>query len=109
MIKETDARAVLNGARIDYWLSVGAQPSENVHVLIKKYGTNGSHLAAQAEALEKLKVRPAPPPAVPIPLPKKEEPAAATPADAAESASEEVAAEPQPEATPAEESAEKSE
>jgi len=30
MVNETDARAVLNGERIDYWLSVGAQPSEKV-------------------------------------------------------------------------------
>ena len=34
-----DARAVLKGERIDYWLGVGAQPSEKVKVLIKKYGT----------------------------------------------------------------------
>ena len=42
MVKETDARAVLNSERVDYWLGVGAQPSENVRVLIKKYGTNGT-------------------------------------------------------------------
>ena len=54
MVPETDARAMLNGERIDYWLSVGAQPSPKVDVLIKKYGTNGSHLEAQKEALEKL-------------------------------------------------------
>ena len=42
LVKETDARAILKGERIDYWLSVGAQPSEKVRVLIKKYGANGN-------------------------------------------------------------------
>ena len=50
MIRDIDARAVLNGERIAYWLSVGAQPSDKVGVLIKKYGTDGSHLAAQQVA-----------------------------------------------------------
>lgn len=54
MCRETDARAILRGERIDYWLSVGAQPSEAAGVLIKKYGTNGTHLAQQADALQKL-------------------------------------------------------
>lgn len=54
MCKETDARAILKGERIDYWLGVGAQPSDNVRVLIKKYGTNGTHLNAQHEALARL-------------------------------------------------------
>jgi small subunit ribosomal protein S16 len=85
MVKETDARAVLNGERVDYWLSVGAKPSENVHVLIKKYGTNGTHLDQQQAALERVKAsKPtAPPPKL---VPKKEEPvaeaAAATEAEA---------------------------
>ena len=37
MVRDVDARAVLNGDRIDYWLGVGAEPSEKVTVLIKKY------------------------------------------------------------------------
>ena len=45
-----------NAERINYWLSVGAQPTPKVAVLIKKYGTDGSHLDAQAKALEKLSV-----------------------------------------------------
>ncbi|WP_231993590.1 30S ribosomal protein S16 [Pseudobythopirellula maris] len=53
-VGETDARASLNKERIDYWLSVGAQPSENVAVLIKKYGTDGTHADAQREALGRL-------------------------------------------------------
>ena len=36
MIKNTDARAILNSERIDYWLGVGALPSDKVKVLIKK-------------------------------------------------------------------------
>lgn len=58
MCKEVDARAVLNGLRIDYWISVGAQPSENADVLIKKYGSNGSHLQQQQDALERLGRKP---------------------------------------------------
>ena len=54
MVKETDARAILKGERIDYWLGVGAQASPKVSTLIKKYGTGGTHLEAQQAALEKL-------------------------------------------------------
>ncbi len=54
MCRETDARAILKGERIKYWLSVGAQPSDNVSVLIKKYGSEGTHLQQQAEALSRL-------------------------------------------------------
>jgi small subunit ribosomal protein S16 len=54
MVGETDARALLNGDRIKYWLSVGAQPSDKVTVLIKKYGAEGTHLEAQRLALARL-------------------------------------------------------
>jgi len=54
MVPETDARAILNGERITYWLSVGAQPSQKVSTLIKKYGKDGTHLDAQKEALDRL-------------------------------------------------------
>lgn len=57
MIPETDARAILNGERIDYWLGVGAQPSPKVSVLIRKYGTSGSHLKQQTDAIARLGVR----------------------------------------------------
>ncbi len=76
MVQETDARAVLNGERVDYWLGVGAQPSDKVKVLIRKYGTGGTHLESQREALSRLKTRPAPPQPAPVVLPKKEAPAA---------------------------------
>ncbi|MCC6492416.1 MAG: 30S ribosomal protein S16 [Pirellulales bacterium] len=54
-VPETDARAVLNQQRVAYWLGVGAQPSEKVAVLIKKYGPGGTHLEQQQKAIEKLK------------------------------------------------------
>jgi small subunit ribosomal protein S16 len=57
MVSEVDARAVLKGERIDYWLSVGAQPSEAARVLIRKYGSKGTHLAAQQAALARLSQR----------------------------------------------------
>ena len=58
MVPETDARAILNGERIDYWLSVGAQPSDKVKVLIKKYGTSGTHLQEQQAAVERVRAVP---------------------------------------------------
>ena len=39
MIRETDARAILQSDRIDYWLGVGAAPSETVAGLINKART----------------------------------------------------------------------
>jgi small subunit ribosomal protein S16 len=92
MVKDTDARAVLNGERIAHWLSLGAQPSEKVAVLIKKYGQNGSHAAVQQEALERLKMTRPQAPAPYIPPPKPPEPVAEAPA-------EEGAGEPAAEAT----------
>jgi small subunit ribosomal protein S16 len=68
MVPETDARALINGERVQYWLSVGALPSENVKVLIKKYGINGTHLEQQKAALDRLaqskRSRAAPPPPI---------------------------------------------
>ncbi len=81
LVNETDARAVLQSERIDYWLSVGAQPSDKVRVLIKKYGSQGTHLDAQRQALERLKIRSTAPPAVAVPLAQPEPAAAEPPAD----------------------------
>lgn len=97
-IPDADARAILNGERVAYWLGVGAQPSEKVAVLIKKYGKDGTHLAKQKEALDKLaapKVVPAP--GAPASKPKKK---GEEPAPEAAPAAEEAAA------APAEETAE---
>ncbi len=77
MIPETDARATLNAERIDYWLSVGAQPSDSMSVLIKKYGSNGTHQEQRQAALERLKMnKPTAPAPVAVPKPKPAEPAA---------------------------------
>lgn len=92
MVGDVDARAVLNGERVDYWISVGAQPSDKVAVLIKKYGTNGTHADAQRDAL----ARQAQPKMVPAAAPPKmPEPEAAVPQDeaTAEAPAEEQAAE----------------
>jgi len=81
LVKDTDARAILKGERIAYWMSVGALPSENCAMLIKKYGQNGTHLSQQQTALERIKAtRPqAPAPYVPPPKPPEPEPAAEAP------------------------------
>jgi small subunit ribosomal protein S16 len=80
MCPETDARVSLKSERIEYWIGVGAQPSDKVNVLIKKYGTDGTHLDAQKEAVERLGKRkdytPAPEPVKPAKQKKEEEPKA---------------------------------
>lgn len=95
MCPETDARVTLKAERIDYWLSVGAQPSDKVATLIKKYGTDGSHLEAQKEAMDRLSKRkdytPALAPAKPAK--KKEEEPKAEAAPEADEATTEPAAE----------------
>lgn len=64
MVRDTNARTVLNVDRIRYWLSVGAQPSEKVQALLKRHGVNK------------------PAPGEPWALPKTEVPVAAAPAPA---------------------------
>jgi small subunit ribosomal protein S16 len=54
MVNDVDARALLKTERIDYWLGVGAQASDRVRVLIKKYGTGGTHVEQQRAARERL-------------------------------------------------------
>ncbi|HEV3136297.1 MAG TPA: 30S ribosomal protein S16, partial [Pirellulales bacterium] len=54
MVSEADARALLKPERINYWLGVGAQPSDKVRTLIKKYGADGTHLEQQRTARERL-------------------------------------------------------
>lgn len=75
MVAETDARTLLNAERIDYWLSVGAQPSEKMSVLIKKYGSNGTHNEQRLAALERLRLsKPTAPAPVVVAKPKAEQP-----------------------------------
>lgn len=88
MVGDTDARALIKAERIDYWLSVGAQPSDKVRVLIKKYGTGGTRLAEQQAARERL--------AMPKVVPDAGEPAYVPPTEtaaAAETPTEPAAAE----------------
>jgi small subunit ribosomal protein S16 len=85
-VPETDARCTFDNARVDHWLSVGAQPSDAVRVLIKKYGTNGTHLKQMEDARARLKlpkiVPDAGPPAF-VPEVKVPEPAPVAVAEAA--------------------------
>ena len=111
MVRDTDARAILNGERIDHWLGVGALPTEKVSVLIKKYGTNGTHLEQQKQALERLNQKQAfVPMVVPVKEIEKEEPPAPEPAAEATiapgEATEEPAAQAEAQEKPAEESSE---
>ncbi|TWT73508.1 30S ribosomal protein S16 [Posidoniimonas polymericola] len=104
MVPETDARALLKKERVEYWLGVGAQPSEKVAVLIKKYGPEGTHLDAQKQALDRLAMgREVPDPGEPASLPKAPEPE--KPAEEAAAPAAEGAAEGAAEEKPAEEAA----
>jgi small subunit ribosomal protein S16 len=53
MVKNTDDRVRLRAARVKYWMSVGAQPSENVAVLLKKYLEKAEQQEAEAAAAPK--------------------------------------------------------
>ena len=102
MVRDTDARAILKSERIDYWLSVGAQPSEKAGVLIKKYGTDGTHLDQQKAALEKLKAKrkPAAAPAASVEAPAADETSTETSPPSEEPQQEPVAAADSSEETP---------
>src|SRR3954468_23740435 len=63
MLRNKDARTVLNVNRIRYWLSVGAQPSEKVQALLNRLGVKKP---ANGEPWE-LPEAPAPAPAVAAP------------------------------------------
>jgi small subunit ribosomal protein S16 len=68
MVRNVEARTVLNVNRIRYWLSVGAQPSEKVQALLNRHGVKKP---APGEPWQ------LPEPAAPAPAP------AAAPAEAA--------------------------
>jgi small subunit ribosomal protein S16 len=112
LVPETDARAILKGERIAYWLGVGAQPTRKVDVLIKKYGASGTHLAQQEAALGRLSgrraaaIETAKAAAAAVEMPKVEEPkpAEAPPADEA-AADSEASKTDAADATPADEAA----
>jgi small subunit ribosomal protein S16 len=89
LVVDTHARAVLKRERVDYWIGVGAQPSDKVAVLIKKYGTNGKFIGDQEAALARLaEKKPVPPAPTPVELPKKPEPVVEAPPEVAEAAAE---------------------
>jgi len=94
-VPDTDARCLLNAERVNYWLSVGAQPSDAVRVLVKKYGTNGTRLKEMEQARAKLSMpRVVPEAGEPVFVPEvKAEPGAAAPAAETEAAPVEAAAE----------------
>lgn len=71
MVREKSQRVQLNLERVEYWLSVGAQPSEKVAALIKKVKTNTWGQAAE------------PPPLTPPKAPSSPEPEPQTEAEAA--------------------------
>jgi small subunit ribosomal protein S16 len=99
-IPDTDARVILDHERLQYWLGVGAQPSEKVSVFIKKYGPTGTRLEEQKAARERLALPKAvPDPGAPVFVPKpKSEAAPETTAEAAPEAAAEASSEPAPEA-----------
>jgi len=106
-LPETDARAVFDAERVDYWLSVGAQPSEKCAVLIKKYGSGGTHVQQQKEALERLSApKTIADPGAPASLPKKPEEAKPEEPAAEEAKAEAPAAEAKTEEPPAAEATE---
>ena len=75
MVPDADARVKLVRERVDYWVGVGAQPSPKVAVLIRKYGTGGTHVDINTQALEKLEAaRKTLGPINPKPIPPRQEP-----------------------------------
>ena len=61
MVPNKAERVKLDLERVDYWVSVGAQPSEKVAVLIKKFRTNKWGTAAAPPPLTPPKVKETPP------------------------------------------------
>ena len=88
LLAKDDAKRVnLNEDRARYWLGVGAQPSDRVRVLIKKYGASGTHLEQQKAARERLAMpKVVPDPGEPAYIPPAETPAQA-PGNGAEASS----------------------
>ena len=84
-VPDTDARCLLDNERVTYWLGVGAQPSDAVRVLIKKYGANGTRVKEMEQARAKLSMpRVVPEAGEPVFVPEpKSEPVAAAAAEAA--------------------------
>lgn len=84
-VREKSQRVTLNMERIDYWMSVGAQPSENVKTLIKKVKSNKFGLTKEPPKMQAPKQ---PEPEAPPEEEKPAEESAEAPADAEASAEE---------------------
>jgi small subunit ribosomal protein S16 len=93
MARNPESQTVLDVSRIRYWLSVGAQPSEKVQVLLKKSGVK------KPAPGEPWRLTEAPASAAPAPAPAPESSAAPAPAPAPESSEAPAPEVPQPAAT----------
>ena len=80
MARNPESQTVLDVSRIRYWLSVGAQPSEKVQVLLRKAGVKKP---APGEPWQ-VASTPAPAPAAPAPAPEGAAAAGAAPVPAPE-------------------------
>ena len=67
MIRDTDKRCTMKADRVDYWLGVGALPTEKVKILIDKYKGKVPDLR-----IEKAKVPEIPQVQAPPPKPEQE-------------------------------------
>ncbi len=72
MVRDKSKRVTLKLDRIDHWISVGAQASEKVEVLIRKFRDNNWGTAKEAPAM-----------AAPKPLPVEAAPEAEAPSEEA--------------------------
>jgi len=87
-VPDTDARCMFDAERVRHWLGVGAQPSDAVRVLWKKYGPDGTRLKEMEQARARLALpRIIPEAGEPVFVPEpKAAPASAAAAPAIESA-----------------------
>lgn len=84
-VADKSKRVSLNMERVDYWLSVGAQPSEKVNALIRKVKKGTWGTAAAPPPMQA--------PKAPEPEPVPEAPAEEAAAETAEATTEEAPAE----------------
>ncbi|QDU50702.1 30S ribosomal protein S16 [Gimesia panareensis] len=88
-VADKSKRVTIDMERVDYWMSVGAKPSENVATLIKKVKQNKFGTAAAPAPMQAPKEPPAP-------EPEAEAGESAEAAETAEAPAEETAAEETP-------------
>lgn len=65
MVRDKSKRVTLKMDRIDHWISVGAQPSDNVATLIKKVKTNSFGAIIEPPPMQAPKAPPEPEPEAP--------------------------------------------